>query len=59
MRSSRIILRLFRILLTLSLLLPLSGCLALIALNGAGTVAYYNLPKKDRPSFQINKSGHN
>lgn len=51
-RTSR---RLLQITIVLLLLIPLSGCLALIALNGAGTVAYYNLPKKDRPSLHIGK----
>lgn len=47
--------RLLRLVLVIVLLVPLSGCLALIALNGAGTVAYYNLPKKDRPSLSPGK----
>jgi hypothetical protein len=47
--------RLLRILLIVVLLIPLSGCLALLALNGAGTVVYYNLPKKDRPSLHVGK----
>ena len=47
--------RLLQITIVLLLLIPLSGWLALIALNGAGTVAYYNLPKKDRPSLHIGK----
>lgn len=47
--------RLLRLVLVIVLLVPLSGCLALIALNGAGTVAYYNLPKKDRPSLGLGK----
>jgi len=47
--------RLLRILVVIALLVPLSGCLALLALNGAGTVVYYNLPKKDRPSLHVGK----
>ena len=43
--------RLLRLVLVIVLLVPLSGCLALIALNGAGTVAYYICRKRIDPHW--------